>query len=353
MRHPCICDHWTRVIASILITSILVAENSVAIAGPLETHPAPAGVPGSTAYKVKVDDKEVFVYDARIDEPRNNAFSSFDMTGPVKVQVTGPEGFQSATIRPASAGIRPEVNDRTISFALTKPCQLSIELNGGTHYPLFLFANPPEVNPPSPQDAGVRYFGPGNWGHYTNQFRRSVPEAGLLVSALTPKSIGNPNPEGQPLSSNPRMINEYGWLWVTRDGKPTTLTQQSRSGRAEKNGATLILDTGRLAYLVTEPTGGAFAGFSPLSDPTRFSLTTPDGINVATDRQVGLCRVVVQPKLNAVAIDYSWKPGQQPTGDRVQAFLISGCQQMPQVKLNGQPVKVTLRQGVYVVKAQP
>jgi beta-galactosidase len=67
----------------------------------------------------------------------------------------------------------------------------------------------------------VEYY---NWGHNTNQFRRSVPEAGLLVSALAPKSIGNPNPEGQPLSSNPRMINEYGWLWVTREGKPTTLT---------------------------------------------------------------------------------------------------------------------------------
>ncbi len=67
----------------------------------------------------------------------------------------------------------------------------------------------------------VEYY---DWGHNTNLFRRQVPEEGLLVSALTPKSIGNPNPEGQPLSANPRMINEYGWLWVTRDGKPTTLT---------------------------------------------------------------------------------------------------------------------------------
>jgi hypothetical protein len=144
-----------------LLALLLWHGTAPAATGTAIIHSAPAGAPLSSAYKVTVDDQPVPVYDARIDEPRNNAFASFDMTGSVKVQVTVPEGFQSITIRPASAGIRADVKDRMISFELAKPCQLSIELNGSTHYPLFLFANPPEVNPPGPQDAGVRYFGPG------------------------------------------------------------------------------------------------------------------------------------------------------------------------------------------------
>jgi hypothetical protein len=135
--------------------------------------------------------------------------------------------------------------------------------------------------------------------------------------------------------------------------RDTTWTQQSRRGRAEKNGATLTLDAGRLAYLVTEPTLGAYAGFSPLSDLTRYTLTTPGDIRVEADGQVGLCRVVVKPKLNEVDIDYGWKPGQSPTPETAKAFLISGCKRVPMVKLNGQPVQAALRQVVYVVPTQP
>jgi len=39
----------------------------------------------------------------------------------------------------------------------------------------------------------------------------------------------NPIPQGHPhpnLSRNPILINEYGWLWLNRDGAPTTLTRE-------------------------------------------------------------------------------------------------------------------------------
>ena len=106
---------------------------------------------------------------------------------------------------------------------------------------------------------------------------------------------------------------------------------------------TLIFDQPQLAGI---------AGFSPLSDLTRFAMTTPGGIKVETDGRVGLCRVVVQPKLNAVAIDYGWKPEQENTSETVKAFLISGVKQAPRVMLNGQLVKPTLRKGVFVVEAK-
>ncbi len=124
-------------------------------------HPAPPDAPKSLVYQLTVDERPVFVYDARIDEPRNNAFASFDMSAPVRVTVTVPAGFKSVKVRPRSAGVTPQVNGNSLSFTLNKPVKLSIELNGGTHYPLFLFANPPEVNVPKEGDANVRYFGPG------------------------------------------------------------------------------------------------------------------------------------------------------------------------------------------------
>jgi hypothetical protein len=134
--------------------------------------------------------------------------------------------------------------------------------------------------------------------------------------------------------------------------RDTTLTQQARTGRLQKNGAVLTLDAGRLGYLVTEPVGGAYAGFSPLSDLTHFALQTPDGIQVESDGQVGLCRVVVQPKTASVAIDYAGKSARENKGDLVKAFLIRGCKSPPQVTLNGETVKAALREGAYVVEAK-
>jgi hypothetical protein len=125
------------------------------------TYPAPEGAPPASRYQVSVNGSAIFVYDARIDNPRNNAFAAFDFAGSVQVMVTVPEGFTSVTLRPRSAGIRPTVKGHTIAFQLTKPVKLSLELNGSTQYPLFLFANPLEVDPPTPATPGLRYFGPG------------------------------------------------------------------------------------------------------------------------------------------------------------------------------------------------
>ncbi len=36
---------------------------------------------------------------------------------------------------------------------------------------------------------------------------------------------GKPNPGSLPSATNPPLINEYGWLWLNRDGSPTRLTE--------------------------------------------------------------------------------------------------------------------------------
>ena len=36
---------------------------------------------------------------------------------------------------------------------------------------------------------------------------------------------GKPNPGALPSNTNPPLINEYGWLWLNRDGSPTLLSK--------------------------------------------------------------------------------------------------------------------------------
>jgi hypothetical protein len=36
---------------------------------------------------------------------------------------------------------------------------------------------------------------------------------------------GAPNPASLPAPNNPPLINEYGWIWLNRDGSPTSLTE--------------------------------------------------------------------------------------------------------------------------------
>ena len=48
-----------------------------------------------------------------------------------------------------------------MTFTISGPMNLSAEVNGDVNNTLDIFANPVEVNPPSPTDPNVIYVGPG------------------------------------------------------------------------------------------------------------------------------------------------------------------------------------------------
>ena len=141
-------------------------SNSAGTNTQLVVYPAPDGYTPSPNYTMTVNAKPVAVYDARIrntwtGSDNNCAYTYFDFEGTVHVKVTVASGLQSVKIRPLSAGITATVKGNAIEFDMALQRKLSIEINGNIQYPLFLFANPVEVNTPNPSDAGVRYFGPG------------------------------------------------------------------------------------------------------------------------------------------------------------------------------------------------
>jgi hypothetical protein len=155
-------------------------------------YPAPAGLPPSAEYTVTVNGKEAFMYAS----PVPAAYCSFDMRGPVEIVIKAARDIKWVDVRPATAGIKPVFKDSIIKLRLTKPVQLSIELNGSLRTPLFLFANAPEASKPSRTDPSIRYFESGKV-HYAGlielQSNESVYIEGgaVVVGAIRAKGEKN------------------------------------------------------------------------------------------------------------------------------------------------------------------
>jgi hypothetical protein len=94
-------------------------------------------------------------------------FASFDLTARAEIAITAPADdywAQGVEVQPWRHGIRPVRRGRTITFTLDQPAQLSISRpnnhRAGAEM-LFLFANAPERDAPTPGTPGVRYYRPG------------------------------------------------------------------------------------------------------------------------------------------------------------------------------------------------
>lgn len=136
----------------------------------LVTYPnPPGGAALNTDFTVKVRAnggawQDLDEYDTTVGgyRPSHASFVYFDTDGPVEVSVTYNAGTVStAEVRPTSKGITPAISGNTLTFTIPGPTKLSVEINGDINHNLHLFANPLEVNPPSPSDPDVIYLGPG------------------------------------------------------------------------------------------------------------------------------------------------------------------------------------------------
>ena len=107
-------------------------------------------------YRVSVNGQDVPVYDSG-----QGAFVGFEAADATTVSVTADRDFERVDIRPIHRGIARDIDGRTITFTLSGPCQVVVELDGDIERPLFVFADPPETNTPSPDDPDVHYFAAG------------------------------------------------------------------------------------------------------------------------------------------------------------------------------------------------
>ncbi len=153
--------------------------------GKVTTYPAPAGEEPSGDFSVSVDGREVFVYRARVsampfarvwpgsqrplDQTEIASFAYWDMSGPVTVEVTSERPIERLAVHPAHYQATPNVEGNRITFEMSRPGQITIEVNG-SHKALHLFANPPADGQDKPAaEPGVLYFPPGE--HHPGKIR--------------------------------------------------------------------------------------------------------------------------------------------------------------------------------------
>ncbi|MEP7231267.1 MAG: glycosyl hydrolase family 28 protein [Ginsengibacter sp.] len=131
---------------STLMVFTLKADNLI-------LYDAPKGMAAAPEFQLEVNGQKVFVYNTP-----SAAYAYFSFEGKVTVKVIFLAPVYNYDIRPKSRKIEGELYRNQISFSLSKPENLSVEINKNLKRPLFIFANPMEINIPSKNDANVIYF---------------------------------------------------------------------------------------------------------------------------------------------------------------------------------------------------
>ncbi|MGA2061377.1 MAG: glycosyl hydrolase family 28 protein [Thermoguttaceae bacterium] len=167
------------VLSGILLWLLLISAVSICAADApsdqLIIYPVTEDMPRNADFTVKVRNpgeqwQDLATYGVKVAEvvdtrtmPQDTSMAFFDFCGTVDVSITYNRGnIASARIRPLSYGIKGEVNGNTISFSLSQPRNLSVEVNGDIFHNLQLFANPVETTRPDATDPNVIYYAPGS-----------------------------------------------------------------------------------------------------------------------------------------------------------------------------------------------
>ncbi|MFO8007086.1 MAG: glycosyl hydrolase family 28 protein [Candidatus Brocadiia bacterium] len=119
-------------------------------------YPAPEGVEPSPDYRLRADGREVFVHHCPA-----ASYALLSLTGAAELEVEPSFAFEKVVVRPLSSGITPRMEDGLVGLTLKEPAKLSVELDGDLSRPLFIFADPPDEDAPSPDAPGVRFFEAG------------------------------------------------------------------------------------------------------------------------------------------------------------------------------------------------
>ena len=143
-------------------------------------YPAPRGETLSKLYHVSVNGRPLAVYLAKVamgdnkqrfkavDDLLNSAnyydtaaFAYFDMRGAAIIRVSINNTITKAKILPASAEIKIKKYQRYLTFTVTKPQDITLEINGEVIKSLHVFINAIQATIPNANDPNVVFFGPG------------------------------------------------------------------------------------------------------------------------------------------------------------------------------------------------
>jgi hypothetical protein len=162
---------------------------------------------------------------------QNCSFAYFDSKGVVEVSVKVLKGkIKQVALRPNLENLPLKVMGNTVSFKLSEPKNLSLEINGNIFDNLHLFANPLEERQPVSQ-ANLIYYGPG---------LHAVGDV-VLKSGQRVCIAGGAVVQGRFIMSHVEDVRIYGHGILTQLSKMTTnrpagnaiATRQYGSGRTD------------------------------------------------------------------------------------------------------------------------
>lgn len=160
--------------ASVVLLVFVFSCLTISVSAKLVTYPAPSGALLNSDFTVKVrtlgqEWTEIPSHLIKVDEVRGTkhvveeaSMAFFDFEGEVEVWIAYNKGrINEARIRPLSYEIVHEVDGEDVIFKLSKPSNISVEVNGDIFHNLHLFANPILKQIPNKNDPNVIFFGPG------------------------------------------------------------------------------------------------------------------------------------------------------------------------------------------------
>jgi len=122
-------------------------------------YPAVEGLIASPDFTVKVSNTAVWTESVGDGGMENLNVANFSCAGKQTIVITASENITNYKIRPASSGITGKVSGRQLTFTISGPQKLYVEINDLPH--LSVFANPLEGAPPQKGDQDVVYYAPG------------------------------------------------------------------------------------------------------------------------------------------------------------------------------------------------
>jgi hypothetical protein len=208
------------------------------------TYPTPPGLNTSPDFQVIADNKSVWVerigskketfdyslYGSRDLEDMNAAL--FGCSGEVSITVKANVNIDKYVIRPKSRNIKATINGSELTFLISGPQKLYIEINNLPH--LAIFADPVESSPHHKGDPGVIYYAPGvhNPGkiHLVSNMTMYIAAGAIVNADLLGKDLQNVTIEGRGIIQGKmeitgcRNFNVNGIFIRNTEGWTNTLT---------------------------------------------------------------------------------------------------------------------------------
>ena len=176
MRTISLTQAWRLILLTLAVSGGLPELSEATVQIP----PAIAGEP-SSPFTVTADGNLVPTYVAKVcalsvaarvtasitsysTAPGSTAFAgfcSFDLSGSTTLSITCPSSVSTVKILPSSRGILPSISGNVVTFSVSDPGSLTVEINGNWVSPLHIFVNPIDTNIPSPTDPNVIYYAAG------------------------------------------------------------------------------------------------------------------------------------------------------------------------------------------------